>query len=94
MVAVSLKVPVVAPAVAAAVAAKLPASAPAIAVTAASVPGVKVSDVRTAAIAAVPLQAAKIVAAFSQAKLTFAPGSAPWRFSRAPAAVSEKKGVL
>ena len=68
--AISLRVPVVAPAAAAAAAARLPSSAGGIAVAAAQVPGVKVSDVRPAVIAAVPSQAAQVIAALSRANLS------------------------
>jgi hypothetical protein len=68
--AISLRVPIVAPAAAAAAAAKLPNSAGRIAVAAAQVPGVKVSDVRPAVIAAVPTQAGQVVAALSRANLS------------------------
>jgi hypothetical protein len=67
--AISLKVPIVAPAAAAAAAARLPNLAGGIAVAAAQVPGVKVSDVRPAVIAAVPSQAAQVIAALSRANL-------------------------
>ncbi len=65
---IAWKVPVVAPAAAAAAASKLPNSAAAIAVAAASVPGVLAGEVRTAVLAAVPLQAAQIASAFSRVK--------------------------
>jgi len=67
--AISLRVPIVAPAAAAAAAAKLPNAAGGIAVAAAQVPGVKVSDVRPAVIAAVPSQAGQVVAALARANL-------------------------
>jgi len=66
-------------------------------VAAATVPGVKVADVRTAVIAAVPLQAAQIVSALSRAKLTSSRGSIPRSVSRAnkaTAAGSEDRAVL
>ena len=54
---------------AAAAAVKLPNAAGGIAVAAAQVPGVKVSDVRPAVIAAVPSQAGQVVAALARANL-------------------------
>src|SRR5262249_16208498 len=70
VVAISLRVPVVAPAAAGAAATKLPQSAGGIAVAAARVPGVRVGDVRSAVIAAVPSQASQVIGALSRANLT------------------------
>jgi hypothetical protein len=63
---ISVRTPAVAPAAAAAAAGALPESAVAIATAAANVSDVRVSDIRTAVIAAVPSRAAAIVSALSQ----------------------------
>ena len=72
-----MRVPVVAPAAAAAAAARLSNSAAAIAVAAANVPGVRVGDVRTAVIAAVPSQAGQVVDALSRVKPSSSLDQAP-----------------
>jgi len=86
--AIASKVPVVAPAAAAAAASKLPNSAGAIAVSAASVPGVMLNDVRSAVIAAVPLQAGQVVSALAQAKLSSSLNSMVTGFSVASSSAS------
>jgi len=97
VVAISLRVPVVAPAAAAAAAAKLPNLAGGIAVAAANVPGVRVGDVRSAVIAAVPSQAGQVVAALSRANLSSSLNQAPTGTSVAAAGVpanSNKTGIF
>ena len=83
--AIASKIPVVAPAAAASAAAKLPDAAPAIALAAASVPGVIAGDVRAAVIAAVPLQAVRIVSALARPRLSS---------SRGPVTVGSFRGEI